>query len=89
MKKAKIMLTAIAVFAVIGGALAFKAAKFGSKHVYCSDTFDAISCSASHYQASTFPADANNAAFTSYCTNQTGSTLACPQISVSVKAIAD
>jgi hypothetical protein len=30
MKKARIMLTAIAIFGVFGGALAFKAAKYGS-----------------------------------------------------------
>lgn len=30
MKKAKVMLTAIAVFAVVGGALAVKASRFGS-----------------------------------------------------------
>jgi hypothetical protein len=34
MKKAKIMLVAIAVLATVGGALAFKAAKFGV-HKYC------------------------------------------------------
>jgi hypothetical protein len=34
MKKAKIILTAITVFALVGGALAFKASKFGAK-VYC------------------------------------------------------
>jgi hypothetical protein len=89
MKKAKIMLSAIAIFAVVGGALAFKAAKFNSKHVYCSTTFDAASCSLSHYVASTFPADLGNARFTSYCTNETGSTQPCPEISVSVKQIPD
>ena len=36
MKKVKVMLTAITVFAVIGGALAFKAQKFG-KTVYTTD----------------------------------------------------
>ena len=34
MKKAKIMLTAIAVFAVVGGAMAFKAMKFNQDAVY-------------------------------------------------------
>lgn len=34
MKKAKIMFTAIAVLAVVGGALAFKAQKFSSHIVY-------------------------------------------------------
>jgi uncharacterized protein YxeA len=35
MKKAKIMLTSIAVLAVVGGALAFKATKFGQGNVFC------------------------------------------------------
>ena len=35
MKKAKIMLSAIAVFAIVGGALAFKAQKFGAANIYC------------------------------------------------------
>jgi hypothetical protein len=34
MKKVKIMLTAVAVFAVVGGALAFKAAKFTQIALY-------------------------------------------------------
>jgi hypothetical protein len=34
MKKVKIMLTAITVFAVVGGALAFKAQKFGTAIFY-------------------------------------------------------
>lgn len=34
MKKVKVMLTAIAILAVLGGALAFKAKKFGST-IYC------------------------------------------------------
>ncbi|SEM38620.1 hypothetical protein SAMN04488505_104240 [Chitinophaga rupis] len=38
MKKAKVMLTAIAVFAVVGGALAFKAKKFGGSTYYVSTT---------------------------------------------------
>jgi uncharacterized protein YxeA len=36
MKKAKIMLTAITVFAVVGGALAFKAKTFSSSNIFCS-----------------------------------------------------
>lgn len=38
MKRAKIMLTAIALFAVVGGALAFKAKKFGGITYYISTT---------------------------------------------------
>jgi hypothetical protein len=35
MKRAKMMLTALAVFAVVGGALAFNAKKFGQANVFC------------------------------------------------------
>lgn len=42
MKKAKIMLTAIAVIAVIGGILAFKAKSFAN--VYCKFPGGAITC---------------------------------------------
>ena len=35
MKRAKIMLTAIAVLAVVGGALAFKAKTFDHASIYC------------------------------------------------------
>lgn len=38
MKKAKLMLTAIAVLAVVGGALAFKAKTFGQGNVFCKFT---------------------------------------------------
>lgn len=38
MKKAKIMLMAIAIFGVIGGALAFKTAKFGGPVFLCTTT---------------------------------------------------
>jgi hypothetical protein len=34
MKKAKIMLSSIAIFAIVGGALAFNSAKFGAIPVY-------------------------------------------------------
>ena len=43
MKKVKIMLTAITVFAVVGGALAFKAQKFNS-HLFCSGGVSHKSC---------------------------------------------
>lgn len=36
MKRVKIMLTSVAVLAVVGGALAFKANKFIAANVYCS-----------------------------------------------------
>jgi len=38
MKKAKIVLTAIGVFAIVGGALAFKAKKFGQPILYVATT---------------------------------------------------
>jgi hypothetical protein len=38
MKKAKLMLTAVAVMAVVGGALAFKAVKFQTNTFYCTTT---------------------------------------------------
>lgn len=38
MKKAKFLLASIAIFAVVGGALAFKAKQFGN--VYCGNTCD-------------------------------------------------
>lgn len=38
MKKAKLMLAVVAVFAVVGGSLAFKAAKFGSIEVFQAGT---------------------------------------------------
>jgi len=41
MKKAKIMLTAIAVLAVVGGTLAFKASTFGKVQFY---TLDGTQC---------------------------------------------
>lgn len=43
MKKVRIMLTAITVFAIVGGALAFKAKKFVTPNVYCS-TFTGPTC---------------------------------------------
>jgi len=44
MKKAKIMLTAIAVLAVVGGTLAFKASTFNSTHLYtCTDVGGGVS----------------------------------------------
>src|SRR5688500_2938065 len=38
MKRAKIMLLAIAVIATVGGALAFKAQRFSHQNVYCATT---------------------------------------------------
>ena len=43
MKRVKMMLTAIGVLAVVGGAVAFKAVKFGS-NTYCIGTSGATAC---------------------------------------------
>jgi ABC-type thiamine transport system substrate-binding protein len=61
MNKIKIMLTAITVFAVVGGALAFKAKK--QVTIYCSAT-QTYTTLAGEFLKSTFTADDNG---TSYC----------------------
>jgi len=58
MKKVKIMLTAITVFAIIGGALAFKAKKFNTS-IYCTDGIS--TCSILKDGFSTQPAFAGQA----------------------------
>ncbi len=45
MKKAKIMLTAITLLAVVGGALAFKASNFNGFKVWCKDSSNQDICS--------------------------------------------
>jgi hypothetical protein len=52
MKKAKIMLLAIAVIATVGGALAFKAKKFADKNVYCAtkDINNVVYCTFTDYK---------------------------------------
>lgn len=52
MKKAKIMLLAIAIIATVGGVLAFKAQKFADRNVYCA-TFKeggGITCALTSYK---------------------------------------
>ena len=44
MKKVKMMLTAVTVFAIVGGALAFKAQKFGSTVYTTSDESGTPTC---------------------------------------------
>ena len=42
MKKAKVMLAAVAIFAVVGGSLAFKAAKMNTETFYTSTAFPGV-----------------------------------------------
>lgn len=44
MKKAKIFLTAIGIFAVVGGALAFKASRQNPSLFYCTTVNSALTC---------------------------------------------
>ena len=53
MKKAKIMLMAIAVLAVVGGALAFKTAKFHVRNVFAT-TPNGV-CTTAPYVSAAFP----------------------------------
>lgn len=63
MKRAKIMLLAIAVIATVGGALAFKAQKFADMNVYCKSANGA--CLSAPFR--TTPV-AGEATFTTPCT---------------------
>lgn len=67
MKKVKIMLTAITVFAVVGGALAFKAQKFGITVFYKTRAADPT-CTIPGF--TTLPSSPNLGRF--YCTTQFG-----------------
>lgn len=42
MKKAKVMLTGLAVLAVVGGALAFKAKSFNAHVIYCNEVINGV-----------------------------------------------
>jgi len=53
MKKARIFLTAIAVFAVVGGAMAFKATR-NTTTFYCSNPFNPVVCDIPLQASSTF-----------------------------------
>src|SRR5688572_22485127 len=59
MKRAKIMLIAIAVIATVGGALAFKAQKFADKNVYCAtlDLVGNIYCTLTDYKTAKRPGE--------------------------------
>jgi len=84
MKRVKIMLTAIAVLAVVGGALAFKAKTFGSQ-IYCTTTAGLV-CSVPSALGFTVvkPIGQVSVDFT-YCTNVGGKNLPCPQVSIYTK----
>jgi len=69
MKKAKVMLMAIAIFGVVGGALAFKAHKFNGT-LKCGTT--ATSCPISTYTTTAFPNGT-----TMYCTLLTAPSTSC------------
>jgi hypothetical protein len=82
MKKVKVMLTAIGILAIVGGALAFKARTFGQS--FCTRALDqeAGTCAAAKYVGKiapgaagviyyTSPADNVNSCTTVQCTNST------------------
>jgi hypothetical protein len=69
MKKVKVILTTVTIVAAVGGALAFKAVKFGT-NVYCSTTQGTTSCPIQRDK--TYTAKSNTGLF---CT--TSSTAAC------------
>jgi hypothetical protein len=75
MKKAKIMLSAIAIFAVVGGALAFKAKN--AHFVYCATTAETVcSVNISSYSPASLASTGNIGIITtSFCT--TAPTLPC------------
>ncbi|WP_205514599.1 hypothetical protein [Longitalea arenae] len=67
MKKVKIMLTAVTIVAAVGGALAFKAQKFGAANAYCKSQSGA--CNKVIYQ--TTPRDGFNPIAFDPCANTT------------------
>jgi len=72
MKKVKIMLTALTVFAVVGGALAFKA--FDNKAIFCTDhSVSQGACTITPLLVSTFTEETSAPIF-SYCTDQANAT---------------
>jgi len=67
MKKVKVMLTAITVFAVVGGALAFKAQKFHTK-LYCTTQAAVGACTIETPGFSIVQVDPNDNGELSTCT---------------------
>jgi hypothetical protein len=80
MKKAKVMLTAIAVMAVVGGALAFKAKKFGST-IYCTDSATGV-CK---FEKSGFTLNPNGVGVQSFCVATDTWTTTCPRITITTQ----
>ena len=74
MKKAKIMLVAITVFAAVGGLLAFKAKTFNGK-VYCTTDTQDQACNIK-VNSDIKPYAGGTALFTAYYTTTSGTT--CP-----------
>lgn len=70
MKKAKIMLTAITVLAVVGGALAFKAKKFTERRFYCTTTTNAACTLANSISSFSTFTNAVVPLTTTYCSTQ-------------------
>ena len=71
MKKAKVMLVAITVFATVGGLVAFKAKTFNNK-VYCTTDQESEACSIK-YAGNIKPFAGGTALFTAYYTTTSGS----------------
>jgi hypothetical protein len=69
MKKVKIMLTAITVFAVVGGALAFKAKNFTSS-LFCTSEAAPNSCKTEIGQISLIPVGGEASLGSSSCTSE-------------------
>lgn len=79
MKKVKIMLTAITVMAVVGGALAFKAQKFSSR-VYCTTEAAPGACTILTPGFSIIQADPNDQGQLSTCTDTNDPQAACGEV---------
>jgi hypothetical protein len=77
MKKVKIMLAAVAVFAVVGGALAFKAKI--EKGFYCTNAANK-SCTTSVLSFSTFDANAQQKPY--FCSTESHTGNDCPAVSL-------
>jgi len=91
MKRAKVMLTAIAVLAVVGGALAFKANNKFNK-TYCVLTTDGTtggSCTSEIANSKFFVAPASNQVTWYYTTKLAGDACTAKQCTVSTSFITD
>ena len=86
MKKVKIMLTAVTVLAVVGGALAFKAQKFSNFCVYTADAPGA--CAATSINSITTPSEDAQSFVTTRLKNGLGQCPALPS-DCEIKAFVD